>query len=63
MAERDVVVAYQIIGIVLGFELITVEVNDFVRQYALHHAVTGEVVFLECMVLATLWVVYAYRSR
>ena len=43
---------------VLGFELITVEVNDFFRRLGLSQGLTNVAAFREALILAFVWIVY-----
>ncbi|HEV3310509.1 MAG TPA: DUF2339 domain-containing protein, partial [Chloroflexota bacterium] len=51
--------AMQVAMVAMGFELMTVEVNDFFRHRTVTHIVSGEALFVEFMILAGLWMVYS----
>ena len=51
--------AFQVVMVALGFELMTVEVNDFFRSRVSSHAVISEGLFVELMVLSGLWMLYS----
>ena len=49
----------QVLAVWLGFELLTVEINDVFRARAVTNGVTPETVFAEAIILSAAWIIYS----